>query len=321
MITSAGRIGTGPSKHLGGRPDSRETTQVAYLLFVDESGQDRRDSPYEVLAGAAIHDTRLWEFICQVQDAEHAFFGGRVSLERHELKAKRLLKRKTFRLAGQISPIPECERAALAAGARADGARANRKQITALAQAKIAFCRHVLELCALHSVRFFASIVYPKAPRPAGTGLRKDYAYLFQRFFYFVDDQALHERGLVVFDELERSRAHLLVDQMAAYFRETQTGRLRSRRIVPEPFFVHSDLTTGIQVADLLAYIVSWNVRVSRMRARRREELDDFGQMVLDLRYCATVDRRGYPEGFNVWSFAVIDDLRPRDERELEWAE
>jgi hypothetical protein len=293
---------------------------VTYLLFVDESGQDRRNSPYEVLAGAAIHDTRLWDFVCRVQDAELDFFGIPLSPDRRELKAKRLLKRKTFRLAGQMSPIPDDERMMLAAEAIADGAHANRREITALAQAKIAFCKHVVELCALHDIRFFASIVATKAPRPVGAGLRKDYAYLFERFFYFVENQALHERGLVVFDELERSRAHLLLDQMAAYFRGTLTGRTRSRRIVPEPFFVHSDLTTGIQVADLVAYIVSWNVRVSRMRARRREELDELGQMVLDLRHRATVDRPGYPEGFNVWSFAVIDDLRPRDEREFESA-
>jgi hypothetical protein len=180
---------------------------VTYLLFVDESGQDRRNSPYEVLAGAAIHDTRLWDFVCRVQDGELDFFGIPLSADRRELKAKRLLKRKTFRLAGQMSPIPNDARMMLAANAIADGARANRREITALAQAKVAFCKHVLELCALHDVRFFASIVPTKAPRPVGAGLRKDYAYLFERFFYFVENQALHERGLVVFDELERSRA------------------------------------------------------------------------------------------------------------------
>ena len=29
---------------------------MAYFLFIDESGQDHRDSPYEVLAGVAIED-------------------------------------------------------------------------------------------------------------------------------------------------------------------------------------------------------------------------------------------------------------------------
>ena len=29
---------------------------MAFFLFIDESGQDRRNSPYEVLAGVAVED-------------------------------------------------------------------------------------------------------------------------------------------------------------------------------------------------------------------------------------------------------------------------
>lgn len=289
---------------------------MGYLLFVDESGQDHRRSPYEVLAGAAVHDTQLWNLVCAIQDAEPRFFGKRISNDREELKTRHLLRRKTFRLAAQAAAMPEIERSSLAAQALSDGAHATREQLTALGQARLAYVSHVLELCASHGVRCFASIVHPSAPRPAGSLLRKDYAYLFERFFYFIEEQATQERGLVVFDELERSRAHLLVNQMSAYFRGTQNGRMRSGRIVPEPFFVHSDLTTGIRIADLVAYVISWNVRVHTMVAPQREEMDEYGQAVLNLRHRATVDRAGYADGFVVWSFAVIDDLRPRDERE-----
>lgn len=287
-------------------------------MFIDESGQDHRASPYEVLAGVAIHETQLWDFICQVQDVEVELFGRRISSGVRELKARRLLKRKVFRQAGQMDAIAEAERTELAAAALTDGGHATSNQITALAQAKIAFCRRVLELCSIYGMRFFASIVRPEAPKPAGTMLRKDYAYLFERFFYFVQEQAKYERGLVIFDELERSQAHLLVDQMEAYFRKTQTGRARASSIIPEPFFVHSDLTTLVQIADLMAYVISWNVRVSTMRAPRREELDVFGQRVLNLRYRTTVPHSEYPEGFTIWSFAVINDLRPRSEQQIE---
>jgi hypothetical protein len=168
----------------------------------------------------------------------------------------------------------------------------------------------------VHGVRIFASIVPPGAPRPSAQTLRKDYAYLFERFFYFVDEQVAPERGLVVFDEIERTKAHILVDQMATYFRETFRGRMRSGRIVPEPFFVHSELTTGVQIADLAAYIVSWNVRVAHMTEPARPELDDLGNAVLQLRHRAVTERQGYPDGFVVWSLAVIDDLRPSHERQ-----
>lgn len=287
---------------------------MAYFLFVDESGQDHRASPYEVLAGVAIHDTQLWDLIRDVKDAESRFFGRRVTLGHGELKARRLLKAKTFRLARQLPPIPLEERTALAEAAILDGHNPSKDKLTALAQAKIDYCAYVLEQCASHSARFFASIVVPEAPRPAGTMLRKDYAYLLERYYYFVDEQIETERGFVVFDELERSRAHVLSEQMSFYFSQTRTGQRRAARIIPEPFFVHSDLTTGIQLADLVAYLISWNVRVGAMVEPARAELDVLGHQVVSGRHRAIIPRAGFENGFVVWSFAYLDDLRPRDE-------
>ena len=40
---------------------------MAYLLFVDESGQDRHKAPYEVLAGIAVLDRDLWNLVVAVQ--------------------------------------------------------------------------------------------------------------------------------------------------------------------------------------------------------------------------------------------------------------
>lgn len=289
---------------------------VAYLLFIDESGQDHRESPYEVLAGAAVHDSQLWDLVCDIQDAEEHIFGRPIADRPHELKARELLKRKTFRLAGQADQFAPDERARLAAELLADPAHPTRARLAAHAQAKVAFAQRMLELCGTHGVRFFASVVLPTAPRPQRTGLRKDYGYLFERFFYWMDEQPGQERGLVVFDELERSQSHVLIGQMTKYFRSTATGIQRSGRIVPEPFFVHSDLTTGVRIADLVAYLLAWNVRVGGMSAPSRAELNVLGRLVLQLRHRALVARPGYPDGFSVWSFAVIDDLRTRDERE-----
>ena len=70
---------------------------MAYFLFIDESGQDRRESPYEVLAGVAIEDRDLWNLLQTIQEAEIRLFGERYSGGSRELKAKKLLKRKVFR--------------------------------------------------------------------------------------------------------------------------------------------------------------------------------------------------------------------------------
>lgn len=297
---------------------------MSYLLFLDESGVDHRHSPYEVLAGVSIRDQSLWNLVCQIQEAELEFFGQRLTPGSLELKAKKLIKRKTFRIASQLPPFNrdrrrELARACLEKGAAAKGRKVDsgvtRSELTALAQAKIAFVERVFELCGRYSVRAFASIVPRNAPRPSGHFLRKDYSYLFERFYYFLEAQRAEELGLVIFDELERSQCHMLVDQMSLYFRETATGRLRAGRIIPEPFFVHSELTTAVQIADLVAYIVCWAVRFgSAMDQPRREELDPLADLVCQLRFRTTREIMGQPD-YPVWSFTLIDDLRPREEQ------
>lgn len=290
---------------------------MAYLLFVDESGQDRRESPYEVLAGVAVRDADLWPLITQVSDLELQHFGRRYSDGPAELKAKKILKRKTFRHAAQHAPFDFETRRDLAKACLDDGSSATAEMISALAQAKIAFAQDVLQACAVARARVFATMVPPDAPRSAAPGLRKDYAYLFERFSYFLEDGGNDEQGIVVFDELERSRSHLLIDQMRWYFVETRKGQRRAAWIIPEPFFVHSDLTTGVQLADLVAYVVSWNIRFGGAAEPARAELDPLGQIVREMRYRALRDIEGNPE-FGIWSITVIPDLRTRDERNPE---
>jgi Protein of unknown function (DUF3800) len=236
---------------------------MAYFLFIDESGQDRKASPYEVLAGVTVADRDLWNLIKDIQDSEQRNFGRRYSLGPSELKGKKLLDRKVFRKASQLPPIPERERTALARSCLDSGIAAGKHEITALAQAKLAYVNEVFEICARFKCKAFASIVKKAAPvPPSSENLRKDYAYLFERFFYFLEETDPSASGIVVFDELERSRSHILVGQMDSYFKRTIKGRQMSGQIIPEPFFVHSDLTTGIQIADLVAYAVSWGFRL-----------------------------------------------------------
>jgi len=279
---------------------------MSWLLFIDESGQDQRESPNEVLAGLAIEDTVLWNFIRMIQRAEIAYFGRRYSVAERELKGRKLVNKKVFRLAAQLPAFSDTERTQLAGACLEAGGGANRQQLTALAQAKLEFAKRVLEICEQFRCRSFAAITSRDAPRPPRDGfLRKDYAYLFQRFFYLLQDVGSGVLGLVVFDELDRSRSHILVNQMSEYFLRTGVGRERSLRIIPEPFFVHSDLTTAIQVVDLMAYISAWGVQIGRMRRPARLELQPLADLVLRLRY------RGFRTDYAVWSFVYINDLRP----------
>ena len=146
--------------------------------------------------------------------------------------------------------------------------------------------------------------------------LRKDYAYLFERFFYYLEDLSADEMGIVVFDELEKARCRILIDQMARYFVDTARGRARSARIVPEPFFVHSDLTTAAQLADIVAYSLNWSVRLNRMVKPTRPEIEPFGQRAFDLRYVGHRTDEANGQVWPVYGLTYIDDLRPRTERE-----
>jgi hypothetical protein len=290
---------------------------VSHFLFVDESGYDSGPSPYGVLGGFAIADRDVWNLINAIQDAEIQHFGTRYSAGHGELKAKKLVSAQVFRQASLADPIAQPERAHLARRCLDQGAGASRQSIAALAQAKLHYVEHILDICARFRCRAFASIVDKNSPTPAENHLRKDYAYLFERFFYFLEDLGPDAFGVAVFDELEKVQSHLLVGQMDSYFKRTMRGRQRAGRILPEPLFVHSDLTTGVQIADLIAYILSWGMRFRAMTRPARVELASYAAQVCQLRYRAVREVAGNPQ-FTIWSFAFITDLRSQLERDIE---
>jgi hypothetical protein len=158
--------------------------------------------------------------------------------------------------------------------------------------------------------------VDPVAPRPVeGAFLRRDYAFLFERFFYQLEATPGVEMGLIVFDELDKARSRILLDQMGGYFLRSEVGYRRSARIVPEPFFVHSDLTTAVQLADLVAYCANWAVRLTHMDKPARDELKPLAQLIFDLRFVGfRIDKESGRE-WPVYGMFYLDDLRPRQAR------
>lgn len=279
---------------------------MAWLLFIDESGTDGRDSPYEVLAGFAIEDRQLWPLIQELKAAQEKHFGLRLfDAYGAEAKAKKLIKAKTFRLAqGDTIGLPE--RAELARMALEDGAGVHGAQLRALAQSKLAYVGEAFDLCRRHGAVAFASILPQEKVRAAFDFMRKDYSFLFERFFHFLNGgpEVPRPMGGIVFDEVEKMASQRLLVQMERYFLHTNNGRTRSRLIIPEPLFVHSDLTTMVQMADLLAYVISWSVRLNGMTQPARPELAPFARQVLRLRYHAAT-----PGGYDTWGFKLIRSL------------
>ena len=270
-----------------------------------------RKSPYEVLAGIAVEDRKLWPLIRRLSDLQEETFGMLLfAAYQNEAKAQKLLKTKVFKHAAQMNPIAPQRRAELAREILLDGTNVSRERLTALAQAKIAYCEAALKLFYYSDVLAFASIIPRFAPRPQSDMLRKDYVYLFERFFYFLNSRSDDPMGYIVFDELDKSASHILLKQVGEYFLTTKKGKTRSRLIIPEPFFVHSDLTTMVQAADLVAYIISWGVRLRYMDKPKREELSSLAHSVMKLRFTQRL-----PSGRTNYGFKVIPDLRPLGEQ------
>lgn len=80
---------------------------MSWLLFLDESGQDHRTTPYEVRGGVAIHTSKLWPFVQQLQQLELAAFGARLAEFKSEIKGSRLVERQRFQWSQQSTWMPD----------------------------------------------------------------------------------------------------------------------------------------------------------------------------------------------------------------------
>jgi hypothetical protein len=125
-----------------------------------------------------------------------------------EAKAQKLLDRRTFKHASQFDSLPQPKRRHLAKEILLDGTAVTRETLAALGQAKIAYCIHALRLARGHGAQGFASIVPQDAPRPEkSASLRKDYAYLFERFYAFLNSREGDPMGYLVLTKWIRARA------------------------------------------------------------------------------------------------------------------
>ncbi len=299
------------------------------LLFVDESGHDRREMPCQVLAGVAIAEDNLWNLVRAIRSAESEHFGGYLrDLLSGETKAKQLLRTKRFKIATKPLELAPQEQARLANSLLRKGKEAKAKgsdkagetyaEMVAYSRAVLDFAHHVLDIAASFNVQVFASVVDAQSPRPEPDRLRKDYVYLFERYFYYLETFSPRERGLIVFDELDKAQSHILLNQMAAYFLGTLTGRYRSARIVPEPFFVHSELTTVVFLADLAAYILGWAWRLNKMPHPIRPELSPYAEKLHEMQFRGEKPK---PLGDGVWKLygiVYLNDLRGQWDRSQE---
>ena len=291
---------------------------MAWFLFMDETGHDHRQMPYEVRGGFALNDETLWPLVKEAHALEEGCFGARLSDYKSEIKGEKLLKRERFKHAAQMEEI-ETERrqhlcrALLQAGL--EKRPPTREQLTAYGQASLMMAEGIFDLLERHKARIFAAAVPrgainpPADPNPRYQGvLRKDHTFLFERFFYFLEKE--RQMGILVMDEVEKSEDRRYVSRLHSYFTNTAKGRDRTRWIVPSPFFVSSDMALPVQMADVVIYCLNWGYRHSRamMDAPVRQEIAD--------RFAARIERlkwkgSGYDgnKTFSSYGIVCVPDL------------
>jgi hypothetical protein len=293
------------------------------LYFVDESGIDLKEAPCAVLAGVGIDEANVWPFAqaFSLLKRDILRFPPHVV---YEAKGMKLLKRRVYshaKLVDELSPEDRAAAIESMLDKNGRGENVSRIELAALAQAKLAFVDAALDLAEEFGMTVFASIVPRDAPQQRdGSFLRKDFAYLFQRIHCHVCDGPDHAHGVLIFDEQDRALSQGLLNQIHKYFVETDRGKQRAERMIPMPFFVHSELTPAIQFADIVAYITNWGLRMPRMPEPARAEMKPLADKVFALRYqgheIPVPGRILKGRKKKTWGIAYIEDLRPRDEQE-----
>lgn len=284
---------------------------MSWLLFLDESGHDHKNCPYEVRGGIAIHASKLWAFVQQLLSAEVNAFGANLREYRKELKGSKLLDKDRYKWAAQTPPMQDDARRKHARGFMTKGLEKKppaRDEFTAYGQASIEMARLVFESLHNNDAHVFASIVPRTIVKPvsfeAEEYLRKDHVFLLERYFYFLESRQAH--GLLVFDEVDKGADQKFVRQIERYFTKTHTGRYRSRWIVPTPLFVASDMSLAVQAADLAIYCVNWGFRLRSLgldEPVRDEIAQQFGPWLNQLQYRDHVTR---DDGRDFDSYGIV---------------
>ncbi len=298
---------------------------------MDESGTDKGGMPYELHGGIIVPMSRAWNLIKSIRDAESRLFGVHFHQFDLEIKGERLLQKKIFSFAeGKNKKKPDlapptfkndeerrdCARSFLEKGR--SHSCPNAKEFRAYGLACLELVDEVFQACEYHQVRLMAAVVETGAPRPPVVEwtefLRKDFVFLFERIFYFMEAQAPGSMAVCIFDQIDDltgarcTEGQRLNDCIARYFTRTHTGRIRSSRIFPEPLYARSDLTTLLGVADLAIYSINHIFRPTpEWSAPIRPELKPYIDWIYRLQWSGLRE-----DETRIRSIFHLSDLRPR---------
>lgn len=283
---------------------------MAWLLFMDESGHDHKHAPLEVRGGVAIHTSKLWGFVREWERLELESFGVLLSSFGKEGKGSKLLDRDRLKWASNRPRLSGDERRKLSRSFLEKGrtkSAPTAPEFSAYGQACLELARGVFELLSQHESLLFAAAIPRGTLPPEGFQqadyLRKDHVFLFERFYYFLEQERDH--GLLVMDESDKTDDRRFVRRIGDYFTKTQIGRQRSYWIIPAPLFVSSEMSYAIQAADICMYCINWGFRLPAWKGiemPRPEISMEFSTWIERLQWKG----QGYRDGMTYNSYGIV---------------
>ena len=239
---------------------------MSWLLFMDESGHDHKNTPLEVRGGIALHAKHVWDFTNAVREAEREIFGLNLSEYGIELKGSKLLEHQRFTWARRSTDFDNAKRQRLVRrflDHKIKKTAPARDEFTAYGQASLLIVGRIFDLLIEHHAKLFAAAI-PTGVKPPpeykfSDFLRKDQNFLLERYFWFLESK--QEHGLLVMDQTDKAEDRRFLNRIRDYFEKSQNGRRRAKWIVPTPLFVDSELSAGVQAADICIYCVNWGFR------------------------------------------------------------
>lgn len=228
------------------------------LVFVDESEWPRPKDPagFTVWAAIAIHPNRSREFFREVFNLERKFWKVTEPYE-FEIKGRLLLSKK-----GVTSPK------------------------------KREFCEELVSLCKLNGVKAFAvglkNADTLEMSELADPIIYRAYSRLLERIEAMMVEDYPGDMAIVALDSQDEGTDTKRARVFGNFLYGNTQGRSLTH-IVETPFFVSSKVTLGIQIADLVAYVLA-------QQNQGRTDISDVGDRIRELEWRSSSVHQEFPK-------------------------
>lgn len=218
------------------------------LIFIDESGQPRPTdpSPFAVLAAIALKSEHSRDFSREIFNLKKGFKGIENPYD-WEIKGNKLIGSK------YITPRTR------------------------------EFIEELFALCRECEVVAFASIMERPKDTTLDIGIDPHihtlYKFLMRRVNKFVLENFPERRAVFLFDSQDDRSNKRLAIRFTDFLYKTKKG-WEFKNILDTPFFVNSEMTPGIQIADLFAYIIN-----KRFQQKKKRPIEKYYQEIKGLQF------------------------------------